>query len=210
MEKLGKSVVLENAKNRIEELLEAGARSIEECKQSVEKFDHVIEAETAKKAAAYSACDGEAYKKAAEAIENAKNCAAMYREKLAKQNAEALISDEEYKELVSSIKSELDLINITASKYLVTMADNIASICDDVLAYTVEGNKLLHDLQHNVKKDHAEVTTDRGITYHSETREEKYTNYDVINFKNRVFGKNPEAPTGNILMRLRQLAEKAE
>ena len=148
--------------------------------QSAEKAKAEAATEAAK---TYEAADPKAYHKAQDAFRTAQDAISMYKDKIAALEAEAMITEEEYKGIHDDIVSALDEINSDAKKRICTIVDEqIAPIADEVTENIEQANDLLVTLQIELLKDHRAEEIP--------SLQNKYTDHSVSGFLRTITSSN--------------------
>jgi hypothetical protein len=122
----------------------------------------------------------QAYAKANQDLRNAKDIEQFYLDKIDEIKNYPYIRKEEHKAYSTRIKSALDKLNHAKKLRAGELLKELAKIQEEVAPVLQKGQQILHNLQHDILKDNAEITTATGVKVHLDNLEDKYQDYALV------------------------------
>lgn len=127
-----------------------------------------------------------AYQKAKADRNGAGDAIEMYSKRLDALNHKPLTSKDEYEKGVAQIMAALEEVSADAKKRIVEHMEQIRIITAECTAEITKGNEVLHQWQHEIYRDKAEMTLEDGRCVHSRFLEKKFEDFSVAQFANYV------------------------
>lgn len=174
-----KAIILESEKE-----LEVYLKEIEVAKKSeAEAVEAVIKAKKGSNA--------EAFAKANQDLNNAKDIATFYVEKITEMKELPYITKEQHAEYSARIKKHLDALNHMKKVRAGKILEELKEIQEEVWPVIKKGQSMLYEIQHNMLKDHAELVTANGTKVHMANLEDKYEDYSLMHGIEFITRQNP-------------------
>lgn len=174
-----KVIILESEKE-----LEVYLKEIEVAKKSeAEAVKAVIKAKKGSNA--------EAFAKANQDLNNAKDIATFYVEKITEMKELPYITKEQHAEYSARIKKQLDALNHVKKVRAGKILEELKEIQEEVWPVIKKGQSMLYEIQHNMLKDHAELVTANGTKVHMANLEDKYEDYSLMHGIEFITRQNP-------------------
>lgn len=136
--------------------------------------------------AATTAGDLKAYQKAKADRKDAGDAIEMHGKRLDTLEHKPLISKGEYEKGVAQIMAALGEVSADAKKQIVSHLEQIRIIAADCTAEITRGNETLHQWQHDIFRDSAEMTVGNGNKVHMEHLEKKFKDFSVPQFASYI------------------------
>jgi len=123
--------------------------------------------------------DPKAYAEAAADQRAFKDIAEMYEDKKKAHDKKPLVTVDEYKAMTDQIMSELDQANDAAKEKALKHLEALQEIAGEVSKTIHFGNELLHQVQHDLYKDRAEMILANGNKVYLAQLEKQYKDFSV-------------------------------
>ena len=143
----------EKANTRIKELLSKKAAEKAQLLDDIEKQQNEIQTNDAVMEEAITTGDLDAYKKAKADKEAAAELLEIYKKRTAYIKNKALITKEEYKELLKDISDEAKAACDNAAKKITKLADEMFAVAADLEADLLSANSVIDTLETKVYKE---------------------------------------------------------
>lgn len=177
---------LEKIQSKVNEIQAAADKAAEELQAKINKATEERGAATAALLRAQDAADPEEYARAAAEARTRGDILELYSKQKAKLDTQPLISTEDYDAMVNQIMAELDQVNAKAKAEAAKHLEALKAIGRDSTEVINYGNDLLHQVQHDLFKDPAEMITANGNRVHLEALEKRYKDYSFQRAVERV------------------------
>ena len=127
--------------------------------------------------------DVKAYQTARETNQLATASLEMHERQLSAFKSDPMISEADYKKLVSDIKREFNTYLAEQKERLATLSNDMESIADDIAETQTAVNNTLHKLQHDVYKDaDCKLRNKNGAVIESETEKQKVDAWEIYDW----------------------------
>lgn len=168
---------LEVIQNQVDDIISAATTATEELKTKIETA--TLERGAANRALLKAQEEGnlEDYAKAASEVRTRGDILELYATQKAQLDDKPLISAETYETMVNHIMVELDQMNSKAKAEAAKHLEALRDIRKQTLDNINYGNELLHQVQHDLFKDPAEMITANGKRVHIPSMEIQFKDY---------------------------------
>ncbi|WFF72999.1 hypothetical protein [Proteiniclasticum sp. QWL-01] len=168
---------LEVIQNQINDIITAATSAAEDLQTKIDKATLDRGAATAAMLTAQGKGNPKDYSKAASEVRTIGDILELYATQKAQLDAKPLISAETYETMVNNIMVELDQMTANAKADAAKHLEALRDIRQETLDNINFGNSLLHQVQHDLFKDPAEMITANGNRVHIEAMEKQYKDY---------------------------------
>lgn len=165
---------------RVNELTIKRAQDIEAVQSQINAAGSIVSKAAAELSQTQEAGDPKAYAKAATEHRTAKDVLAMYEKQLAALNNSPVITAEEYAELKADIMQTMDQITQNTTEGFMEAMEAIQKLYDEMLQAVEITNKLLHQVQRDLRKVPTATITPEGHRHvKAENMDDTYKTPDV-------------------------------
>lgn len=164
---------LQKVLQEAEEKRQALAKKLEERRTAVSRAENDMVDAAARE-------NEEAYQRARLDRENSISSAELFENRLASIGSAPLIQQAEYEQRIAEVMSAIQDADKTAYKKLCALSEQMQRIGNDLSATIEQGNALMHQWQHDVFKDSAEMKNAAGKGIHIDSLEKQYREFSTV------------------------------
>lgn len=132
--------------------------------------------------------DTGAYRTAKQNRSNADDAIEMYSARIETLNKKPLITEEEYREGASKAMEYLKSLSAATRRKLIEHVEEMKTIAENATKELEDGNRILHEWQHTLYRDDCIRKTNNGSQYYDRSLEQKYEDWEIIQFINSITG----------------------
>lgn len=168
---------LEVIQNQVDDIISAATTATEEIKTKIETATLERRVATTDLRKAQEEGNPEDYAKAASEVRTRGDILEIYISQKDQLEAKPLINGQTYESMVNQVMVELDQMTAKAKADAAKHLEALMNIRDQVRENIHYGNEILHQIQHDLYKDPAEMITANGKRVHIPSMEIQYKDY---------------------------------
>lgn len=172
--------LLQETETRINGILQNRDEKIVTLQAKLEKAREALQAAEKEAAASTEAEDVKAYQKAKADRADAAAAAELFERRISDLKDKPLISKGEYEKTVADLMNAITTEDNAAREKIAASINTIQQLGNELNASIKYGNELLHQLQHDVFKDPAEMICANGNAVHISSLEKEYKDFAAV------------------------------